>query len=62
LQSTDEAALACRQAIVESCDPILDKELLKAAWDDPNRHCRRFAKERIGKFTQFVGVTSRPGE
>ena len=62
LERSDHAALGRREAIVQSCDPILDKELLKAAWDDPHRHCRRVAKERIGKFVQFVGVTRRSDE
>ena len=59
LERTEDDVLACREAIVKSCDRILDRELLKAAWDDPHRHCRRFAKERIGEHAEFVGVKCR---
>ena len=60
LEQKDGNLLGCREAIVSSCEPILDRELLKLAWDDPHVHCRRAAKERVGKFTQYVGVTPRP--
>jgi hypothetical protein len=59
LEIQEDAALACREAIVGSSDPILDKERLKAAYNDPDQICRRIAKERIGKSAEFVGETIR---
>jgi hypothetical protein len=56
INGTDHKGL--REAVVESCnDPFLDKDVLKAAWNDPDEDCRKIARERVGKLTKVVGVS-----
>jgi hypothetical protein len=45
-----------RQAIIEGCDPLVDSELLKIAWDDEDKDCRTAARKRVGPYTKWVGV------
>jgi hypothetical protein len=45
-----------RKEVIGSCDPFIDKEVLKAAWDDLDEECRATARERVGRFTDYVGV------
>jgi len=48
-----------RQEVIRSCDPFDDKNILKAAWDDPDEECRKIAQERVGVLTDYVGVKRR---
>ena len=48
-----------RKEVIRSCDPFDDKPVLKVAWDDPDEECRKIARERVGRFTDFVGVEER---
>ena len=45
-----------RQEVIRSCDPFIDKAVLKLAYDDPDEECRKIAKERIGHLAEYVGV------
>jgi hypothetical protein len=45
-----------REEVIRSCDPIRDSKVLKLAWDDPDEDCQKLAVERVGPFTDFVGV------
>jgi len=45
-----------REEVVRSCDPLDDNSILKVAWGDPDEACRQIAKERVGVFTNYVGV------
>ena len=45
-----------RAEVIRSCDPLDDTPVLKMAWDDPDEKCREIARERIGRFTGFVGI------
>jgi len=45
-----------RQEVIRSCDPFDDGVVLKLAWNDPDDECRKIARERVGKLTQYVGV------
>jgi hypothetical protein len=45
-----------RQEVKCSCDPFIDKSVLKIAWDDPDEECRKVARERVGRFMSYVGV------
>jgi hypothetical protein len=47
-----------RRAVIASCDPIVDRDVLKAAWNDPDEDVRQVAHERVGRFAKFVGVTT----
>jgi hypothetical protein len=57
LQNADSKWL--RREVIRSCDPFIDKLVLKAAWDDPDEDCRRIAKERVGRLAKYVGVKER---
>jgi len=48
-----------RQEVIRSCDPFDDKDILKAAWEDPDEECRKVAQERVGALTNYVGVKPR---
>jgi hypothetical protein len=48
-----------RLEVIRSCDPFVDKDVLKAAWDDPDEECRKIAEERVGSFTDYVGVKTK---
>lgn len=48
-----------RQEVIRSCDPFDDKDILKAAWEDPDEECRKIAQERVGSLTNYVGVKPR---
>jgi hypothetical protein len=48
-----------RQEVIRSCDPFDDKNILKAAWDDPDEECKKIAQERVGVLTGYVGVKAR---
>ena len=51
-----------RQEVIRSCDPLVDRPVLKFAWDDPDEGCRGTARERVGRFASVVGVIERkPG-
>lgn len=50
-----------REAVIRSCDPIVDCEVLKLAWDDPNEDCRKLAVERVGPFAKVVGIEKKKG-
>jgi hypothetical protein len=45
-----------REEVIRSCDPFVDEEVLKLAWDDPEEKCRKSAQERVGRFTDLIGV------
>jgi hypothetical protein len=45
-----------REAVIRSCD-LNDKDVLKLACEDPDKECRKVARERVGNFTNFVGVS-----
>lgn len=45
-----------RQVLIESCDPLEDREVLRLAWTDPYEGCSDAAKVRVGRFTELVGV------
>jgi hypothetical protein len=45
-----------REAIIHSCDPIKDRDVLKTGWEDSDEECRKAAKERVGPYTKFVAV------
>jgi hypothetical protein len=45
-----------RKDVIASCDPLLDKSVLKAAWSDPNEDCRTLAEKRVGRYTKQVGI------
>jgi hypothetical protein len=49
-----------REVIIKGCDPFTDRDLLKVAWDDPDKECREAARERVGRLTKFVGVSDKP--
>jgi hypothetical protein len=51
-----------REEIIRSCDPIEDAKFLKLAWTDPEEKCRQIAKERVGGYMKFVGVTEKPSK
>jgi hypothetical protein len=38
-----------REAVLESCEAVLDKELLKLGYEDPEEKCREIALKRIGE-------------
>jgi hypothetical protein len=59
LREGQETTKWLRRAVVASCDPIIDRDVLKSAWDDPDEKIRQVAKERVGRFTKFVGVTAK---
>jgi len=48
-----------RKEVIRSCDPFDDKDILKAAWDDPDEECRATAEDRVGALTDYVGVKRR---
>ena len=48
LSDTTNEAMWLRQEVIRSCDPIEDCSVLKAAWDDPAKECRKLAVERVG--------------
>jgi hypothetical protein len=56
LSNHDKTQAGLREAIIKGSDPMKDKEVLKAAWTDPNERCRLVAKERVGVYTKYVGV------
>jgi hypothetical protein len=66
IQTTPEVKLAAytsllndehlRKEVVRTCDPFIDTPVLKVAWDDPDEECRKIARERVGRFTNYVGV------
>ena len=69
IQTTSEVKLAAynrlvgkadykwlREEVIRSCDPLIDDKVLKAAWNDADEDCRKIAKDRVGKFTSYVGV------
>jgi hypothetical protein len=45
-----------RQAIIEGCDAFTDKKVLKLAWSDPDKDCKRAAEEAVGHLKEIVGV------
>ena len=36
-----------RREVIRSCDPFIDKPVLKLALDDPDEECRKIAGERV---------------
>jgi hypothetical protein len=48
-----------RAEVIRSCDPFEDNKVLKAAWNDPNEDCRQVAREQVGGYTKFVGVSDK---
>jgi hypothetical protein len=52
----DKHKALLREAVIQSCDPITDREVLKLAWTDSNEECRKAARERVGSYAKFVGV------
>jgi hypothetical protein len=49
-----------REVLIKGCDPFDDKDVLKLAWDDPDKDCRDAARERVGELTNWVGVSDKP--
>jgi hypothetical protein len=49
-----------RKVLIEGCDPFTDKDILKLAWDDPDKDCQEAARERVGGLTKWVGVSDKP--
>jgi hypothetical protein len=49
-----------REVLIKGCDPFDDKDVLKLAWDDPDKDCREAARERVGELTNWVGVSDKP--
>jgi hypothetical protein len=47
-----------RQALIESCDPIRDGDVLKVAWNDPDKNCQEAARGRVGIYGKFLGLAS----
>ena len=45
-----------REQVIRSCEPRPDKDVLKAAWTDPDQACKDAAHERVGGMTKYVGV------
>ena len=45
-----------RQAIIEGCDAFTDKNVLKVAWNDPDKDCKKSAEEAVGHLKDFVDV------
>jgi hypothetical protein len=45
-----------RVALIESCDPLTDKDVLKVAWNDPDKSCKEAAEKRVGNYRGFIGV------
>lgn len=45
-----------RNEVIRSCDPFDDGPVLKAAWNDPDEKCREIARERVGRFSGFLGL------
>ena len=56
-ENSDHKSL--RAEVIRSCDPLLDKSVLKVAWGDPDEKCRKIARERVGRFTDYMGVKER---
>jgi hypothetical protein len=56
LGNTDMGLKGLRQEVIRTCDPLEDAKVLKLAWDDPDEGCRKTARERVGRFTDYVGV------
>jgi hypothetical protein len=53
--------MVLREALIESCDPMLDGPVIKLAWIDPSEVCRKAVRERIkkydiGRYTSFLGI------
>ena len=48
-----------RKVLIAGCDPFTDKDVLKLAWDDPDKNCREVATERVGNLTEWVGVSDK---
>jgi hypothetical protein len=48
-----------REVLIKGCDPFLDKDVLKLAWDDPDKECREAARERVGEYMTWVGVSEK---
>ena len=56
-EATEQKVL--RREVIRSCDPFDDRNVLKVAWDDPDEECRKIAEERVGSFTDYVGVKTK---
>jgi hypothetical protein len=60
-EESDTGLMVLREALIGSCDPMEDSEVLKLAWTDPSEVCRKALKGRlgsydIGKYASFLGV------
>jgi hypothetical protein len=58
--SQDERPELYRQAIIEGCDPFADTDVLKLAWDDPDKGCREAARQRAVGYEKWVGISTKP--
>jgi hypothetical protein len=45
-----------RNEVIRSCDPFDDGPVLKVAWNDPDEKCQEIARERVGRFSGFLGL------
>jgi hypothetical protein len=45
-----------REVLIKGCDPFTDKDVLKAAWSDPDPKCKEAVVERVGNLQNIVGV------
>jgi hypothetical protein len=48
-----------REEVIRSCHPFIDERVLKLAWVDPEEKCRKIARERVGEFTEILGIKQR---
>jgi hypothetical protein len=48
--------LSLRRRVLESCEPIKDKEVLRLGWQDPDEECREIAEKRTGALRSWVRV------
>ncbi len=45
-----------RRNVLESCEPMKDREILKLGWSDPDEECREIACKRTGPYVKWIGV------
>lgn len=46
-----------REVLLDGCDPLTDKDVLKVAWSDPDPQCKAAAVKRVGEHKKWVGVS-----
>jgi len=55
-KNDDKEFAALRCAIIGSCDPITDVNVLRLGLEDRDEECRKAAGQRVGSYSQYVGV------